>query len=245
MDYRISDDGSMPWPRGLRRRVRTAGTPRYDAGPAGPRAASPFPRSNHLNADAAAAPSIASSANPKTHRGPARLRAASIPGLVRMESIGRSHEGRDIQGAHRDQPGDRRRPRSRRSGSTATFTRPRSRRRRPRCTSSTSWCKGHGRDRGRHAARSIRARSTCAAHQPDGAEWALADKPRWVRSSTRPYPFEEEELEGLRRRGHRRRRRILQMRIPDPNGLWKAHPDAAAASDPARSDREPAARTTA
>ena len=36
--------------------------------------------------------------------------------------------------------------------------------------------------------------------------------------------------------------RILQMRIPDPNGVWKAHPERAAAHDPPRSDRRPAAR---
>src|SRR5215467_11136499 len=32
---------------------------------------------------------------------------------------------------------------------------------------------------------------------PDGAEWALADKPRVIRSSTRPYPYDEEPLDGL------------------------------------------------
>ena len=31
---------------------------------------------------------------------------------------------------------------------------------------------------------------------PDGAEWALADRPRWIRSSTRPYPHDEDEIEG-------------------------------------------------
>ena len=32
---------------------------------------------------------------------------------------------------------------------------------------------------------------------PDGAEWALADNPRYVRSSTRRYPFEEAPIEGM------------------------------------------------
>jgi murein tripeptide amidase MpaA len=32
---------------------------------------------------------------------------------------------------------------------------------------------------------------------PDGAELALADKPRHIRSSTRRYPFDEEPVEGL------------------------------------------------
>jgi hypothetical protein len=32
---------------------------------------------------------------------------------------------------------------------------------------------------------------------PDGAELALADKPRHIRSSTRPYPFDEQPVDGL------------------------------------------------
>ena len=61
---------------------------------------------------------------------------------------------------------------------------------------------------------------------PDGAEWALADRPKEVRSVTRPYPFVEDHVDGLvwgediDGDG-----RILQMRIEDPNGAWKAHPD--------------------
>ncbi|HBY95275.1 MAG TPA: carboxypeptidase [Chloroflexi bacterium] len=55
---------------------------------------------------------------------------------------------------------------------------------------------------------------------PDGAALALADHPRYVRSGTRPYPYEERQ-EGLHPEdivgdGH-----ILQMRIPDPTGDWK------------------------
>jgi len=60
---------------------------------------------------------------------------------------------------------------------------------------------------------------------PDGAEWALADRPRWIRSSTRPYPHDEEDIEGLVVEDVDGDGRILQMRIPDANGLWKAHPD--------------------
>jgi len=60
---------------------------------------------------------------------------------------------------------------------------------------------------------------------PDGAEWALADSPKEIRSSTRLYPYLEDHVEGLvwgediNGDG-----RILQMRIEDPNGAWKAHP---------------------
>lgn len=57
----------------------------------------------------------------------------------------------------------------------------------------------------------------------DGAEWALADKPKNVRSSVRPYPFDEEPLEGLTDEDIDGDGRILMMRIKDSNGTWKAH----------------------
>ncbi len=59
---------------------------------------------------------------------------------------------------------------------------------------------------------------------PDGAEWALADRPRFIRSSTRPYP-REEQLDGLIREDIDGDGRILQMRLKDPQGAWKPHPD--------------------
>jgi len=45
------------------------------------------------------------------------------------------------------------------------------------------------------------------------------------RSSTRPYPWDEEEIEGLTVEDIDGDGRILQMRIADPNGLWKDHPE--------------------
>ncbi|MGB7337761.1 MAG: M14 family metallopeptidase [Phototrophicaceae bacterium] len=59
----------------------------------------------------------------------------------------------------------------------------------------------------------------------DGAEWALADKPKIVRSSTRPYPFNEDPLEGLSNEDVDGDGRILMMRVEDPNGRWKSHAD--------------------
>ncbi len=59
---------------------------------------------------------------------------------------------------------------------------------------------------------------------PDGAEWALADRPRYVRSSTRRYPFDEEPVEGLVVEDLDGDGRILQMRVRDGNGPWKKHP---------------------
>jgi murein tripeptide amidase MpaA len=70
-----------------------------------------------------------------------------------------------------------------------------------------------------------RAFYICPRINPDGAEWALADKPKWIRSSTRPYPFDEEDHAGLTIEDVDGDGRILQMRVEDPNGLWTAHPD--------------------
>jgi len=61
---------------------------------------------------------------------------------------------------------------------------------------------------------------------PDGAEWALADAPRFRRSSVRNWPL----ADGRRWPGHESEDidgdgRILQMRIADPRGQWMPHPD--------------------
>jgi len=56
---------------------------------------------------------------------------------------------------------------------------------------------------------------------PDGSELALAERPRFLRSSVRPWPrldpqdgLYEEDVDGDGR--------ILFMRVPDPNGAWRA-----------------------
>jgi murein tripeptide amidase MpaA len=59
---------------------------------------------------------------------------------------------------------------------------------------------------------------------PDGAELALAERPRYVRSSVRKYPLPERE-DGLQAEDVDGDGRILTMRLPDPNGNWKAHRD--------------------
>jgi len=56
---------------------------------------------------------------------------------------------------------------------------------------------------------------------PDGAEWALEEVPRIIRSSTRPYPYDEEDIEGLDKQDVDGDGRILSMRVKDPNGPWK------------------------
>ena len=61
----------------------------------------------------------------------------------------------------------------------------------------------------------------CPRLNPDGAELALADRPRHIRSSTRRYPFEEEPVDGLTMEDVDGDGRILFMRIPDPHGPYK------------------------
>lgn len=65
----------------------------------------------------------------------------------------------------------------------------------------------------------------CPRINPDGAEWALADSPKIIRSSTRPHPYDEDAIDGLEQRDMDGDGRMLMMRIEDPNGRWKPHPD--------------------
>lgn len=55
---------------------------------------------------------------------------------------------------------------------------------------------------------------------PDGAALAMAENPHYVRSGVRLYPWEEKD-EGLHDQDINKDGKILQMRIPDPNGDWK------------------------
>jgi murein tripeptide amidase MpaA len=55
---------------------------------------------------------------------------------------------------------------------------------------------------------------------PDGAALALAERPRFVRSGVRPYPWQD-KAEGLHEEDLDGDGRILQMRIQDPSGDWK------------------------
>ena len=55
---------------------------------------------------------------------------------------------------------------------------------------------------------------------PDGAAWAMAPNPRFVRSGVRPYPWDDKD-EGLSAQDINGDGKILQMRQLDPNGDWK------------------------
>lgn len=57
---------------------------------------------------------------------------------------------------------------------------------------------------------------------PDGAAAAMDARPRFLRSGVRAYPWNERE-EGLHQQDIDGDSRILQMRIPDPNGEWKPY----------------------
>ena len=146
------------------------------------------------------------------------------PDLFRVESMGRSHEGRDIQlvvatnrgtGPDADKPGfwvDGNIHAGELTASTACLY------------LLKTLEEQYGRREDVTRLLDSRALYVCPRVNPDGAEWALADKPKYIRSSTRPYPFDEEAVEGLDVEDVDGDGRILMMRIPDPNGAYKAHP---------------------
>jgi murein tripeptide amidase MpaA len=150
--------------------------------------------------------------------------AREHPDRIAIESIGTSHEGRDIwvvtvtsvaTGAASEKPafwvdGNIHSTEVAASAASIYFLH--------------TLVTQYGRDPDVTRALDTRAFYICPRINPDGAEWALADSPKWVRSSTRAYPFDEEETDGLAVEDIDGDGRILQMRIPDPNGLWKSHP---------------------
>lgn len=151
--------------------------------------------------------------------------AEEYPGLVKMESIGQSFEGRDIwlmtvtngeTGPAEDKPAfycDGNLHATEVSGSTAVLY------------LLNKLCTQYGKDEKVTRTLDTRAFYLVPRVNPDGAEWALADKPKLVRSSTRPYPFDEEDPYGLEPEDLDGDGRVLSMRIEDPNGPWKEHPE--------------------
>jgi murein tripeptide amidase MpaA len=145
------------------------------------------------------------------------------PRLFRVETIGKSHEGRDIQlvvatntatGEADSKPGfwvDGNIHAAELMASTACLT------------LLDHLARGYGVDADVTRLLDTRALYVCPRVNPDGAEWALADKPKFIRSSTRPYPFDEEPVDGLNVEDVDGDGRILSMRIRDPNGAYKAH----------------------
>jgi murein tripeptide amidase MpaA len=89
--------------------------------------------------------------------------------------------------------------------------------------------KGYGADAEVTRALDTRGFYLCPRINPDGAEWALADIPRYVRSSTRTYPRTYPEIEavqeGFEVQDVDSDGKILRMRVVDQHGHWKCHPD--------------------
>ena len=147
--------------------------------------------------------------------------ADAHPSLVSVESIGKSHEGRDIwvatltntaTGAAADKPAfwcDGNIHAAELTASTAVLY------------YLHQLVTGYGRDPKITQLLDTRALYLCPRLNPDGAELALADRPRHIRSSTRPYPFDEPPVEGLTMEDVDGDGRILTMRIPDPHGTYK------------------------
>ncbi|HEY5596603.1 MAG TPA: M14 family metallopeptidase [Candidatus Bipolaricaulota bacterium] len=150
--------------------------------------------------------------------------AKEHPRLVKLKSIGKSHEGRDIWLAtvtNFDTGPDQEKPALWVDGNIhATEVSPAS-----ACVyllqKLTSQYRKH-----KDITRCLDTRVfyLCPRVNPDGAEWALADSPKAIRSSTRPYPYDEDAIEGLKVEDIDGDGRMLMMRIPDENGPWKPHP---------------------
>ena len=151
--------------------------------------------------------------------------AAAYPGLVSVVSIGKSHEGRDIwvvvvtnaaTGIDTDKPAfwaDGNIHAAELCASTACLY----------YLHQLVTSYGSLTDDGRKITRLLDTRVVylCPRLNPDGAELALADRPRHIRSSTRRYPYEEQAVDGLTVEDIDGDGRVLMMRIPDPHGGYK------------------------
>ncbi len=150
--------------------------------------------------------------------------ATSAPGLMRLESVGTSHEGRTIwlatvtdsaTGPAAEKP--------------AIFVEANIHA--TEVTASTAalhllhhLVTRHGNDPTVTRALATRAFYVMPRVNPDGVELALADDPTYLRSSTRVYP-RPDQTPGLVERDVDGDGRILTMRIADPDGAWIVHPE--------------------
>src|SRR3569832_430896 len=158
------------------------------------------------------------------------------PALMRLTSIGKSFDGRDVwlatvtafaHGDDRDKPafwvdGNIHAPELAGSSACLYFIR--------------QLLNGYGLDADTTRCLDSRVFNICPRANPAGAEYALADTPRLIRSGTRPYPYEEAPVQGLVREDIDGDGRLLSMRIRDPDGPWKVSSDDARLMVP----REPA-----
>jgi len=151
--------------------------------------------------------------------------AAALPGLIELRSIGKSFEGRDIwlvvvtnkaTGADTDKPAFWADGNIHAAELTAS-------------TACLYWlhtlATGYPADPSVRQLLDTRVAYIVPRLNPDGAELALADRPRYIRASTRPYPFDEDPVDGLTVEDIDGDGRVLTMRIPDPHGTYKKHAD--------------------
>jgi len=147
--------------------------------------------------------------------------AHAYPDLVSVASIGKSYEGREIwvatvtnaaTGPHSDKPAfwaDGNIHAAELTASTAVLY------------YLHQLVGGFGTDPQITHLLDTRALYLCPRLNPDGAELALAARPRHIRSSTRRYPYEDEPVDGLSAEDIDGDGRVLFMRIPDPHGGYK------------------------
>ncbi len=150
--------------------------------------------------------------------------ATEAPGLYTIESIGSSYEGRDIwlvtvTNRETGEPLDKPALLIEANIHSMEWT---------GCTAALhlihTLLTGYGEDEFVTRALDTRVFYVIPRVNPDGAEHGLEER-RFIRSSMRPYPREEQE-DGLRVQDLDGDGRVLDMRVEDSNGPWRRHPDA-------------------
>lgn len=150
--------------------------------------------------------------------------AAQRPDLVELSEIGRSHEDRPIilatvtntaTGPHHEKPAmwiDANIHATEHTGCTAALN------------LLHKLVTEHGQDDDVTRVLDTRCFYIVPRMNPDGAELALGERPRYVRSSAREYPRTDQQ-DGLIPEDIDGDGRILTMRLEDPNGTWKPYFD--------------------
>jgi murein tripeptide amidase MpaA len=152
-----------------------------------------------------------------------RTWAEEAPQLCALDSIGTSYEGRDIwlvtltnteTGAHSDKPGFLVEANIHSMEWTG-------------CTASLHLIHHlltqYGQEEQVTRVLDTRVFYVIPRLNPDGAERGLEER-RFIRSSVRPYPRDEPE-DGLQVEDVDGDGRVLDMRIEDPSGAWREHPE--------------------
>jgi murein tripeptide amidase MpaA len=170
--------------------------------------------------------------------------AAKFPTLCRVHSLGKSHEGRDIwcvtltanamhsttaTGPDTDKPAfwvDANIHATEVSPGTCALY------------AINKILNGYGTDEKCTRLLDTRALYIVPRFNPDGAELFLDERHRRIRSSTRPYP-RLEKMDGLYEADVDGDGRLLDMRIKDPNGPWKLHPQDSRLLIPREADDAP------